>query len=114
MNTSTVTDPKVRYILDHYLERIREKFAPAEVWLWGSRIYGEPDQYSDVDLIVVSPKFAGIGFFDRRQLFRDETGVADDPSPEAVDMLCYTPEEFAELSAGPTIIREAVEKGIRV
>lgn len=109
-----VHDEKVQYIIDHYIEMIRQKFSPAEVWAWGSRIYGHPHEYSDVDLVVVSPRFAGLSFFDRRDLFRQETGVADDPNAEVVDMLCYTPEEFAELRSRPTVIREAVEKGIRI
>jgi hypothetical protein len=107
-------DRKTRYILDHYLKPILAGFAPAEIWLWGSRVYGHPHEYSDVDMIVVSPQFEGLSFFQRRARFREVTGVADDPSAEVVDALCYTPEEFAELRSGPTVIREAVEKGVRV
>jgi len=75
---------------------------------------GHPDEYSDVDIIVVSPQSEGASFFERRGRFRKVTGAADDPNAEAVDALCYTPEEFAELRSGPTMIREAVERGIRV
>jgi len=31
-----------------------------------------------------------------------------------VDFLCYTPEEFAELSKRPSIVREALREGIPV
>jgi len=109
-----IQDPKVRYILDHYLERIRQRFAPAQVWVWGSRVYGEPDEYSDVDMVVVSDKFRGIAFWKRRALFREATGIAEDPNAEVVDVLCYTPEEFAERASAPTVIREAIMKGARV
>jgi predicted nucleotidyltransferase len=109
-----VVDERVQYILDHYLDRIRERFAPAQVWVWGSRAYGHPHEYSDVDMILVSQRFAGLSFFDRRDLFREETGILDDPAAEVVDVLSYTTEEFDRKVAAPTIVREAVRKGIRV
>ena len=113
-SSADLADPKIRYVLDNYLETIRREFAPAELWLWGSRVYGHPDQYSDVDMILVSERFREVRFFDRRQLFRDVTGIHKDPNAEVVDVLCYTPEEFAEKVASPTIVREAVEKGVKV
>lgn len=114
METWEISDPKVQYILDNYLDKIKQAFAPAEIWLWGSRIYGQPGDYSDVDMILVSPKFEGIGFYERRRLFREATGIARDPQAEIVDVLCYTPEEFAAKTSSPTIVREAVEKGVSV
>ena len=109
-----IRDAKVRYILERYLDKIKLEFAPAQVWVWGSRIYGEPDNYSDVDLIIVSERFQGIPFWKRRSLFREATGLSEDRNAEVVDVLCYTPEEFEERSASPTTVREAVRKGARV
>ena len=114
MATQAIKDAKVRYILENYLEKIRAEFAPAEVWLFGSRIYGVPDQYSDVDMVLVSDRFRDVPFFDRRHLFRELIRMDWDRNAETVDVLCYTPEEFEQKRSAPTIIREAVEKGVRV
>lgn len=109
-----VIDEKVKYILDHYLDRIREHLEPSEVWIWGSRVYGTPDEFSDIDMIIVSNRFEGQSFFQRRELFRRLIGVHKDPEAEVVDVLCYTPAEFAELRSQPTVVREAAEKGLKV
>jgi uncharacterized protein len=82
--------------------------------MWGSRVYGTPDEYSDVDMVLVSPQFAGISFYERRKLFRRLMGLDSDPNAEVVDVLCYTPAEFAEKSSAPTIVREAVQKGVKL
>ena len=47
-------DKKVSYFLNKYLTRIKSLYAPDEMWLWGSRAYGSPGEFSDIDLIVVS------------------------------------------------------------
>ena len=109
-----VRDSKVRYILDRYLGKIKSHFAPAQVWVWGSRVYGLPHEFSDVDMVIVSERFQGVPFWKRRQLFRDATGIAEDPSAEVVDVLCYTPAEFQDRSSSPTVVREAVRRGARV
>ena len=109
-----IQDSDVRYILTQYLDRITREFAPAEVWVWGSRVYGEPDEYSDVDMVLVSDRFEGIPFWKRRALFRQVTGIADDPNAQVVDVLCYTRGEFQEKASSPTVVREAVQRGSRV
>ena len=109
-----IKDTRVRYILDNYLDKIQQEFAPAEVWLFGSRIDGIPDEYSDIDMVLVSDRFKEVSFFTRRQMFRELIGIDWDHNAEEVDVLCYTHEEFTEFRSRPTIVREAVEKGIKV
>ncbi|MDI6782403.1 MAG: nucleotidyltransferase domain-containing protein, partial [bacterium] len=64
-----VRDEKVGYLLDNYLEKIKGIYEAKEVWLWGSRAYGTPSKYSDIDLIVVSDKFLKIKFIRRMYEF---------------------------------------------
>ena len=64
---------------------------------------------SDVDLIIVSPEFAGMRFRHRPVGFYDFWNL-----DYAVEFLCYTSEEFNKLKNQVTIVREAVETGIEV
>src|SRR3990172_1379885 len=82
---------------------------PRVLKLFGSRARERPRPDSDVDLIVVGRRF-------RRKNPIDRAGplhLAWDLGLP-VDFLCYTPEEFEELSRRPSIVREALREGIRV
>ncbi len=107
-------DEKVRYLIDNYMEKIKDIYAANEVWLWGSRAYGTPNKYSDIDLIVVSDKFSKIKFIRRMYEFTNKLGLLLDRNAEVVDALCYTPEEFERKKQEIGVVREAVEKGIRL
>ena len=82
--------------LDGFLGRLRpllDARGAHAAWIFGSHARGTAGADSDVDVIVVAP--TGRPFVDR---FRDylpaivEAGVG-------VDMLVYTPEEFARMRA---------------
>lgn len=109
-----IKDKRVNYILKNYLNKIKEIFDPNEIWLWGSRIYGHPDLYSDVDMIIVSDKFKRIRFVKRRSTFLRRTGLLYDKKAEVVDAVCYTPKEFERKKNSLGIISEALKKGIRI
>ncbi|MEK7813618.1 MAG: nucleotidyltransferase domain-containing protein, partial [Candidatus Desantisbacteria bacterium] len=101
-------DEKVRYLIDNYIEKIKDIYAANEVWLWGSRAYGTPNKYSDIDLIVVSDKFSKIKFIRRMYEFISKLGLLLDRKAEVVDVLCYTPEEFERKKQEIGVVREAV------
>jgi len=107
-------DKKVSYFLNKYLARIKSIYAPDEMWLWGSRAYGSPGEYSDIDLIVVSEKFSDVKFTKRMYKFIESIGILQDRNAEVVDVLCYTPDEFARKKEQISIVNEAVKKGIRI
>ncbi|MFH1860283.1 MAG: nucleotidyltransferase domain-containing protein [bacterium] len=111
---SKIQDEKVRYLLDNYLEKIKDIYAAEEVWLWGSRAYGTPGKYSDIDLIVISDKFSKIKFIRRMYEFTSKLGLLLDRSAEVVDVLCYTPEEFKQKKKEVGVVREAIKKGVRL
>ena len=95
--------------LKSFKERIARELNVKKVILFGSRARGKAHRWSDVDLIIVSPKFRGIKFRDRFTKMYDYWTL-DYP----VDFLCYTPDEFHKLSRQLTIISEAVKKGIEI
>jgi len=77
--------------------------------LFGSRISGKTGRDTDIDLIVVSPKFRNLDFFQRGAKMYDYWDLR-----YPVDFLCYTPEEFNKLKKQITIVKEAVENGIEI
>jgi predicted nucleotidyltransferase len=79
------------------------------VLVFGSRVRGEALAESDIDLLVVSERFRGFSFLDRASRL---LAVLDSPFP--VDVLCYTPEEFARKRQELGIVSLALEEGLRL
>lgn len=74
-----------------FKEKIKKKYNPENIILFGSRASGKPHKNSDVDLIIVSKKFRGKKSFKRSpELYIEWHLNINLP----VDFLCYTPEEF--------------------
>lgn len=95
------------------LARFRRKVSPRyqveRMILFGSFGRGRAHRNSDVDLIVVSPRFRRKNVAERASPLYLEWDL-DLP----VDFLCYTPEEFLELSKRPSLVRQALEEGIPI
>jgi predicted nucleotidyltransferase len=93
--------------LKEWVGKVRKRYRPERIILFGSRASGEPWPHSDYDLVVVSDKFRGVHWWKRIDvLFKLWTASAD------VDILPYTPEEFEEKSRQRGIVEEAAETGI--
>jgi len=89
---------------------IEQRYSPQHVILFGSRATGRAQADSDVDLILVSPWFEGLEFAERTCDFLTE--IRPYEYGLAVDALCYTPEEFKDMSTGIGMVAEAVKEGI--
>lgn len=102
---STVTARERKTLLQRELQRMLDvlvrAYRPEKVLLFGSLARGEVSSWSDLDLIVVkkTPK----RFLDRI----DEVLRLIDPKV-GVDLLVYTPEEFARLCAERPFVRDEV------
>jgi len=95
--------------LKEFKKNLSKKLQINKMIFFGSRVSGDPNRWSDIDLIIISPEF-------RRKKFRNRAlgfykcWNLDYP----VDFLCYTPEEFKKKSKQVTILREAVKNGIEI
>jgi predicted nucleotidyltransferase len=96
-------------VVERLKARIGTRLRVESLILFGSRVAGAIDQWSDYDFIVVSPDFEGMPFLERGRLLFPlrESGVS-------YDFLCYTPSEFDRLSSHITFVREAARTGLRV
>jgi len=88
---------------------INKDFPITKMYLFGSMVGEKTHKYSDIDLIIVSPKFRNMNFFKRGAKMYDYWKIR-----EPVDFLCYTPEEFRRLKNQITIVREVVKNGIEI
>jgi predicted nucleotidyltransferase len=104
-----IADPVVRRFAARYLPRLRRRYRPSLVLVFGSRAKGEALVESDLDLLVVSERFRGISFLERAS-----TLLADLDLPFAADVLCYTPEEFARKRREHGVVSLALEEGVRL
>jgi hypothetical protein len=77
--------------------------------LFGSRARGDQLRCGDVDLIVLSRRFAGVPFIRRlvglQSLWR---------SPLFLEALAYTPEEWALCRGTSGVLAAAAREGIRI
>jgi predicted nucleotidyltransferase len=105
-----VKDTVAAQFLRQVWEEIEQRYSPHHVILFGSRATGRARADSDVDLILVSPCFEGQRLAERTRDFLltirpFEYGIA-------VDVLCYTPEEFEVMGTGIGMVAEAAKEGI--
>jgi uncharacterized protein len=86
-------------------EEIVEKFQPDKIILFGSYAYGEPNQDSDVDILVVMPARN-----EMTQAIRIR-GATEHPFP--MDLIVRTPENLRErVELGDWFLREIVGRGV--
>jgi predicted nucleotidyltransferase len=87
-----------------YSRQIAERFRPEKIILFGSYAYGQPNEDSDVDLLVIMPARNQLdqGFKIRWQL----------PAPFAMDLIVRTPKEMKwRLEAGESFLTEIMSRG---
>ena len=100
---------EVRRALEEFVERLRGELGEAEVYLFGSYARGDWLRSSDVDLVVVSPAFRGLGPGERYRLVRRLL-----PDTISVELLLYTPEEFARALERSVVLRDASRYWVRL
>ncbi len=100
-------EKSIKEKLKEFKNKIKKDFSIREMILFGSRAKGKTGKDVDVDLILVSPEFKGLDFFQRGAKMYD---YWDFNYP--VDFLCYTPEEFKRLKNRVSIVKEALSYGV--
>jgi len=54
--TRPALTPEAQAAIDTAVERLVAEFQPEQVWLFGSHAWGEPDEQSDLDFVVIVPE----------------------------------------------------------
>ncbi len=102
-------DARLTRFRDELLPVIVTRFHPERVIAFGSRVGGRPLRSSDLDLIVVARAFEGVPWLDRQVRVQEAIGA-----PFAMDILCYTPPEFARKRDEIGIVRTAALEGVEL
>jgi len=99
--------PSIRAIIKRYLKALEEdNIHVNQAILFGSRARREGDQWSDIDIAIVSETFEGDRFNDRARIRKTTLSVSSDLSP-----IPFRPEDF---SPNDPFVREILSTGRRV
>jgi len=104
-----MTDLWIKRYQKQALPKLKEEFNPEKIIIFGSRVKGSPTKDSDIDIIVISSRFANISFLKRMPLLLKKV-----PFPKHIDYICYTPEEFTRIKKESSLIMDALENSIEI
>ena len=94
-------------VLRKYIHTLEEKHIHVQrAILFGSYADGRANEWSDIDIALVSDAFVGDRFDDRGKIRKITLSVSSDLSP-----LPFRPEDFI---ADNPFVREILERGIRI
>ena len=87
-----------------FARQIAEKFDPDKIILFGSYAYGQPHEWSDVDILVVMPA--------RNQIDQALRIILTIEAPFSVDLIVRTPKRLKrDWEDGDWFLREVLAKG---
>ena len=99
-------DKKIRKIISSITGRIKEKYHPEKIILFGSFAYGKPKKNSDIDLLII--KDTNISTLKQAFLIRRELR-----EPIPIDIIVRTPLQIEErIKMGDFFIKRIMQKGI--
>ncbi|MDI6602527.1 MAG: nucleotidyltransferase domain-containing protein [Patescibacteria group bacterium] len=100
----------VKKLIKEYLKCFPKNVKVEGVFLFGSYATGKIRRDSDVDIIVISPDFKKISFIKRLELL-SQLRQSEITRSVPMDILGYTPEEFAEIDKESIVMRQAKKEG---
>ena len=95
--------------LVHFKSNANKDIPINRMILFGSRAKGKTGRDTDADLIIVSPIFKKMDFFQRGAKLYNYWDLR-----LPVDFLCYTQEEFDKLRKKASIVSDAIKEGIEI
>ncbi len=101
-------DGQMRVVIQEIVRRLVAEYTPQKVVLFGSYAYGEPDEDSDIDLLII--KDTSERFLERSARVRKVVAGAHRRIP--FEPIVLTPQELKQrLEIGDQFIAEIFQKG---
>jgi uncharacterized protein len=98
----------IRTVIQEIVRRLVAEYAPQKIILFGSYAYGQPDEDSDIDLLII--KATEERFPERLDTVRRAATGAHRRIP--FEPIVLTPEEVEQrLKAGDQFVAEILQKG---
>ena len=97
-------------VVKEYLKCFPSSIKVNGVFLFGSHATGKAREDSDIDIVVISTDFEKIDFIKRMEMlsrFRQAEITRSTP----MDIIGYTPEEFANIDKESVMMRQAKKEG---
>ncbi len=96
----------VNDIINRFVELIKKDISVDQIYLFGSYAKGTSDEYSDIDLAIVSKDFEGIRFYDRKKLLKCLIKINTD-----IELHTFKTEDF---TTDDPFVAEIIKTGLRV
>ena len=97
-------------MLRHLLGALSEHFTIREAFLFGSYAKGNPSEYSDVDLAIVSDDFEGVRLYDRQRVHKS---IIKDLVGEYIDVE-FHPFKTEDFTSDNPFVEEILKTGKRI
>lgn len=85
---------KLKKILTQFIKETKKTIPVEKIILFGSYVKGAPKKWSDIDIAVISPKFAGMNEFKRIKLLLDCAHQIKFELSLDIETFGYTPQEY--------------------
>lgn len=99
-------DKQTAKIAEQFAKKIRSRYNPKLLLLFGSRARNDNFITSDFDFLIVSEAFRNVPFTERMAEIYKYWNAKQDVEP-----LCYTPEEFERKKKEKGIVYKAFKEG---
>lgn len=93
-------------LVQKFINLISSEFPLSRVYVFGSYAKGNPKDYSDVDLAIVSDNFEGSRFFDKKKLNKYILRTSID-----IEVHPFKTEDFTE---DDPFVEEIIHTGVRI
>lgn len=98
---------RVRRIIERYIAALQQNNVPiSQAVLFGSYAQGNYQEWSDIDIALVSNIFEGKRFDDRGKIRKINLSISSD-----LEILPYRPEDF---TPDDPFVREIIKTGVRI
>jgi len=94
-------------MISQYLTLLKEHgFQIQDAILFGSHARGQANQWSDIDLALVSDEFEGVRFIDKNKIRKITISVSTD-----LEILPFNPRDFTPSNP---LVKEILDTGVRI
>jgi predicted nucleotidyltransferase len=104
------TRRQITTLIRRYVAALEARGIPVErVILFGSHAAGRPQEWSDIDIAVISPKFDELSLVERYE----QLGLANRELQAPLDVVGFSPSQVAHCESG-SFLAEILKTGINI